>query len=136
MMLLADVTGGSTDYQYLARLTVIAIVLVAAPFVLYLLHHRDTTLGEAGRRTAAFLVMAIFVVVMPVTVSGWSATAAAEAPAFVAITALAIWLTYIGFGIDRRVGLPVRLGPARGVGHADEPRPAAADADRGGLLHR
>ena len=42
--------------------------------------------------------MAIFVVVMPVTVSGWSAAAAAEAPAFVVITLLAIWLTYIGFG--------------------------------------
>jgi hypothetical protein len=51
-----------------------------------------------GRRTAALIVMAIFVVVMPVTVSGWSGAAAAEAPAFVAITLLAIWLTYIGFG--------------------------------------
>jgi hypothetical protein len=42
--------------------------------------------------------MAIFVVVMPVTVSGWSSAAAAEAPAFVVITLLAIWLTYLGFG--------------------------------------
>ena len=42
--------------------------------------------------------MAIFVVVMPVTVSGWSGAAAAEAPAFVVITLLAIWLTYLGFG--------------------------------------
>jgi hypothetical protein len=42
--------------------------------------------------------MAAFVVVMPVTVSGWSGAAAAEAPAFVAITLLAIWLTYLGFG--------------------------------------
>ena len=74
------------------------MVLVAAPFALYLLHRTDATFGEAGRRTAALLVMAIFVVVMPVTVSGWSGAAAAGAPAFVAITALAIWLTYVGFG--------------------------------------
>ena len=97
-MLLAEVTGDSPDYGYTLRLGVIAAVLVAAPFALYVLHRLDTTLGEAGRRTAALLVMAIFVVVMPVTVSGWSAAAAAEAPAFVAITLLAIWLTYIGFG--------------------------------------
>ena len=97
-MLLADVTGDSPDYGYASRLAVITVVLVAAPFALYLLHRSDTTLGEAGRRTAALLVMAIFVVVMPVTVSGWSAAAAAEAPAFVAITVLAIWLTYVGFG--------------------------------------
>lgn len=97
-MLLAEVTGDSPDYGYVSRLGAIAVVLVAAPFALYLLHRSDTTLGEAGRRTAALLVMAIFVVVMPVTVSGWSAAAAAEAPAFVVITVLAIWLTYVGFG--------------------------------------
>jgi hypothetical protein len=97
-MLLADLTGGAPDYGYALRLGIIAAVLVAAPFALYLLHRRDTTFGEAGRRTAALGVMAIFVVVMPVTVSGWSAAAAAEAPTFVVITLLAIWLTYIGFG--------------------------------------
>ncbi|MDT5334931.1 MAG: hypothetical protein QOD90_436 [Mycobacterium sp.] len=97
-MLLAEVTGGSPDYGYSVRLGIIAAVLVAAPFALYLLHRLDTTRGEVGRRTAALMVMAIFVVVMPVTVSGWSGAAAAEAPAFVAITLLAIWLTYIGFG--------------------------------------
>lgn len=97
-MLLADVTGETPDYGYALRLGIIAAVLVAAPFALYLLHRSDTTLGDAGRRTAALLVMAIFVVVMPVTVSGWSAAAAAEAPAFVVITLLAIWLTYLGFG--------------------------------------
>ena len=97
-MLLAEVTGDSPDYGYALRLGVIAAVLVAAPFALYLLHRLDTTRGETGRRTAALVVMAIFVVVMPVTVSGWSAAAAAEAPAFVAITVLAIWLTYVGFG--------------------------------------
>lgn len=97
-MLLAEVTGDSPDYGYALRLGVIAAVLIAAPFVLYLLHQLDSTRGEAGRRTAALTVMAVFVVVMPVTVSGWSAAAAAEAPAFVVITLLAIWLTYVGFG--------------------------------------
>ncbi|MCV7423595.1 hypothetical protein H7K45_23860 [Mycobacterium yunnanensis] len=97
-MLLAEVTGDSPDYGYAVRLGVIAVVLLAAPFALYLLHRLDTTRGERGRRTAALVVMAIFVVVMPVTVSGWSPAAAAEAPAFVVITVLAIWLTYVGFG--------------------------------------
>jgi len=97
-MALAEVTGDSPDYGFALRLGAIAAVLVAAPFALYVLHRLDTTRGEAGRRTAALVVMAIFVVVMPVTISGWSAAAAAEAPAFVVITLLAIWLTYVGFG--------------------------------------
>ena len=97
-MLLADVTGDAADYGYALRLGIIAVVLAAAPFALYVLHQMDTTLGAAGRRTAALVVMAIFVVVMPVTVRGWSAEAVAEAPAFVAMTLLAVWLTYIGFG--------------------------------------
>jgi len=97
-MLLAEVTADDPDYGYAVRLGSIAAALVAAPFALYLLHHSGTRLGEAGRRTAALLVMAIFVVVMPVTVDGWSAATAAEAPIFVVITLVTIWLTYIGFG--------------------------------------
>ena len=97
-MLLAEVTGVRPDYGYGLRLGLIAAVLVAAPFALHLLHRSGTTLGEAGRRAAALAVMAIFVVVMPVTVSGWSGAAAAEAPAFVVITVMAVWLTYLGFG--------------------------------------
>jgi len=97
-MLLAEVTADDPDYGYALRLGVIGVVLVAAPFALYLLHSSGTRLGKAGRRTAALLVMAIFVVVMPVTVDGWSAGAAAQAPVFVLITLIAIWLTYIGFG--------------------------------------
>jgi hypothetical protein len=97
-MLLAEVTGDAPDYGYALRLGIIAAVLVAAPFALYVLHRSGTTLGEAGRRSAALLVMAIFVVVMPITASGWSGAAAAEAPAFVLITIIAIWLTYLGFG--------------------------------------
>jgi hypothetical protein len=97
-MLLADVTSEAPDYGFVLRLAIIAAVLIAAPFALNLLHERDTTLGEAGRRTAALTIMAIFVVVMPVTVSGWSGAATAEAPVFVVISLLAIWFTYLGFG--------------------------------------
>ncbi|OAN27459.1 hypothetical protein [Mycolicibacterium iranicum] len=97
-MIAADLTGDDPDYGYAARLGVIAVVLVAAPFALEILHRVGTRIGEALRRWAAVLVMAIFVVVMPLTVSGWSRAAAAEAPIFVAISLLAIWLTYLGFG--------------------------------------
>ncbi|MGB3352729.1 MAG: hypothetical protein WBB00_08140 [Mycobacterium sp.] len=97
-MLLADWTGDDPDYDYIVRLAVIAAILAAAPFVLDVLHRRDTTASEAGRRTAALAVMAIFVLLMPVIASGWSASALAEAPAFLAVSLLAIWLTYLGFG--------------------------------------
>lgn len=97
-MLLAEVTGDSPNYAYALRLGIIAAVLLAAPFGLYALHRRSTALGEVARRWGAWVVMAIFVAVMPVTVSGWSGAAAAEAPLFVLISLLAIWLTYLGFG--------------------------------------
>lgn len=97
-MLLAEVTGDRPDYGYALRLGVIGVILLAAPFGLYLLHRLDTSRGEAGRRGAALVVMTLFVVVMPITVSGWTGAAAAEAPIFVVITLLAVWLTYLGFG--------------------------------------
>lgn len=97
-MLLADVTGGDPDYGYAVRLAVLAAVLTAAPFVLNLLHKIGSTASEVGRRSAALLVMAIFVVIMPVTASGWSPAVLAEVPAFLLVTVLAIWLTYVGFG--------------------------------------
>jgi hypothetical protein len=97
-MLLAEVTGGDPDYGYSLRLGIIAAVLVAAPFALNLLHRTGTALGEAARRSAALLVMGIFVIVMPVMVSGWSGAAAAEAPTFLLISLVAVWLTYLGFG--------------------------------------
>lgn len=98
MMLLADVTGADPDYGYAVRLGAIAVVLIAAPFALEVLHRLGTRVGEVLRRWAALLVMAIFVVVMPLTVNGWSGTAAAEAPVFIVISLLAVWLTYLGFG--------------------------------------
>lgn len=97
-MLLAEVTGADPNYAYALRLGIITAVLLAAPFVLVTLHRRSTSLGEVARRWGAWGVMAIFVVVMPVTVNGWSGAAATEAPLFVLISLLAIWLTYLGFG--------------------------------------
>ncbi|CAN7462633.1 hypothetical protein LJR080_003057 [Mycolicibacterium frederiksbergense] len=97
-MVLAEVTGDGPNYGYALRLGIITAVLLAAPFLLVALHRRSTVLGEVARRWGAWGVMAIFVVVMPVTVSGWSGAAAAEAPLFVLISLLAIWLTYLGFG--------------------------------------
>lgn len=97
-MLLADWTGENPDYGYIARLSLIAAILAGAPFGLHLLHERGTAASEAGRRTAALAVMAIFVLVMPVTASGWSPAALAEVPAFLIVSLLAVWLTYLGFG--------------------------------------
>ena len=39
------------------RLGVLTLLLIAAPFALYLLHQTGTTLGEAGRRSAALRVV-------------------------------------------------------------------------------
>ena len=41
---------GSTDYGYALRPAIVTAVLPAAPFMLYALHRRSTTLGEAARR--------------------------------------------------------------------------------------
>ena len=98
MMALARWTGDDPDYGYVARLGAIAVLLLAAPFVLTLLHRRGTAASERGRRSAALLVMAMFVIGMPVTVDGWSTAALAEAPVFLVVTLLTIWLTYLGFG--------------------------------------
>jgi hypothetical protein len=97
-MMLAELTGGNPDYGNVIRLGVLTLLLVAAPVALYLLHQTRTTLGEAGRRSAALLVMAIFVVGLPFAASGFSGIAAAEAFGFAFVALIAIWLTYIGFG--------------------------------------
>ena len=97
-MLLADLTGGDPDYGYVFRLGVLTLLLIVAPFALYLLHRSGTTRGEAGRRSAALLVMALFVFGLPFADSGFSGIAAAEAMGFALIALLAIWLTYVGFG--------------------------------------
>ena len=61
-------------------------------------HQSGTTLGEAGRRSAALLVMALFVLGLPFAASGFSGIAAAEAFGLAIAAVLAIWLTYVGFG--------------------------------------
>jgi hypothetical protein len=80
------------------RLGVLTLLLMAAPVALYLLHQSGTTLGRAGRRSAALLVMALFVFGLPFADSGFSGFAAAEILGFALVALLAVWLTYIGFG--------------------------------------
>ena len=58
-MMLAELTDGDPDFGYVIRLGVLTLLLIAAPFALYLLHRAGTTLSEAGRRSAALLVMAL-----------------------------------------------------------------------------
>jgi hypothetical protein len=97
-MTLATLTGGDPDYAYVLRLGVLTVLLIAAPFALYLLHRLGTTRGEAGRRSAALLVMALFVFGLPFADSGFSGIAAAEIVGFMVVAVLAIWLTYVGIG--------------------------------------
>ncbi|HNM12262.1 MAG TPA: hypothetical protein PKI02_12480, partial [Mycobacterium sp.] len=58
---IADFSDGRAAAADVVPLGIMAVVLAAAPFVLNLLHAAGTTRGEAGRRTAALLVMALFV---------------------------------------------------------------------------
>jgi hypothetical protein len=97
-MMLAELTGGRADFADVTRLGILTAVLVAAPFALYLLHRSGTALGEAGRRSAALLVMALFVLGLPFADSGFSGIAAAEAAGFAIVAVFAIWLTYLGIG--------------------------------------
>jgi hypothetical protein len=97
-MMLAELTGGEPDVGYVLRLGVLTLLLVVAPFVLYLLHRTGTTLGEAGRRSAALIVMALFVFGLPFADRGFSGFAAAETVGFALVAALAVWLTFLGIG--------------------------------------
>jgi hypothetical protein len=97
-MMAADLTSGAPDVGNVVRLGIMAAVLIAGPFVLYLLHEAGTTRSEAGRRTAALLVMAIFVIGFPLADSGWSGLALAEVAGFGVVAVFAVWLTYLGIG--------------------------------------
>jgi len=97
-MTLAELTDGDPDFGYAIRLGVLTLLLIAAPFALYLLHRAGTTLSEAGRRWAALLVMALFVFGLPFAGSGFSGLAAAEVIGFAMVAVIAIWLTYLGIG--------------------------------------
>jgi hypothetical protein len=94
-MMASHLSDEPPDHGAALRMGIIAAVLVMAPFGLHGLRRSNVTIG---RRTAALAVLAIFILVMPVAVSGWTARALAQAPVFVLITLLSIWLTYIGFG--------------------------------------
>ncbi|EHB53478.1 hypothetical protein MycrhDRAFT_3941 [Mycolicibacterium rhodesiae JS60] len=96
--LVADFSDGSAEVGTVVRLGAMAVLLIAAPFVLYLLHQAGTTRSEAGRRTAALLVMALFVIGFPLADSGWTGLAAAEVAGFGFVAVLAVWLTYLGIG--------------------------------------
>ncbi|MCV7281011.1 hypothetical protein H7J88_15315 [Mycolicibacterium flavescens] len=97
-MLLANLTGDRADLGYVARLAVLTALLVAAPFALHVLHRIGTTLSEAGRRTAALAVMALFVFGLPFADRGFSGFALAESVGFAVLALVAIWLTYLGIG--------------------------------------
>lgn len=98
IMLVAELTGTAVRVGTAVKLAILAILLFAAPFVLELLHRADTTRSEAGRRSAALLVMALFVFGLPFADSGFSGIAAAEAAAFALVALIVVWLTYLGFG--------------------------------------
>jgi len=97
-MTLAELTDDDPDYGYAIRLGVLTVVLITAPFALYLLHRSGTTRSEAGRTSAALLVMAIFVFGLPFADSGFSGIAMAEIIGFAVVAVAAIWLTYLGIG--------------------------------------
>ncbi|MGE2688818.1 hypothetical protein [Mycolicibacterium pulveris] len=97
-MMLAELTNDDPGWGIVIRLAVLTLLLIAAPFALYALHRADTTRSAAGRRSAALLVMALFVFGLPFAASGFTGIAAAEALVFAVVAVVAIWLTYIGFG--------------------------------------
>ena len=106
-MMLAELTDGDPDYGYVLRLGILTLLLIAAPFALYLLHRSGTALGEAGRRSAALLVMALFVFGLPFADSGFS-DRRGRGFGFAVVALLAIWLTYSVSARSRygRSGLP------------------------------
>ncbi|WP_059018703.1 hypothetical protein [Mycobacterium sp. M26] len=94
----ADISDGKADTGNVIKLILLAVLLTAAPFALYLLHQAGTTRSEAGRRSAALVVMALFVIGFPFALSGWSGLTLAEVAGFGIVALLAVWLTYIGIG--------------------------------------
>jgi hypothetical protein len=96
--LIADFSDGSAEVGTVVRLGIMAVVLTAAPFILYLLHQAGTTRSEAGRRSAALVVMALFVIGFPLADRGWTGLTVAEVAGFGIVAVLAVWLTYLGIG--------------------------------------
>jgi Ca2+/Na+ antiporter len=98
LLLLAEITSGHWELTHVIVLGVLAALLAATPSVLHVLHRAGTPIGEATRRSVAWLVLALFVLGLPIVDGGWSMTSLAEVPLFLLIAILAIWLTYQGLG--------------------------------------
>lgn len=98
LLLLAEITSGRQTLTHIVVLGVFATVLAAAPALLYVLRRMSTPVSEASRRSVAWLVLVLFVVGLPIIDGGWSLMSLAEAPTFVIVSVLAIWLTYLGLG--------------------------------------
>jgi hypothetical protein len=92
-MMLAELTGGDPDFGIVIRLGLLTLVLIAAPVALVLLRQTGTALGMVSRRSAALLVMALFVLGLPFADSGFSGIAAAETVGFAVVALLTSWLT-------------------------------------------
>jgi hypothetical protein len=98
LLLLAEVTSGSGHLGHILGLGALAVLMAAAPVVLYVLHRMGTPVSEVTRRSVAWLVLVLFVLGLPIADGGWSMRSIAEAPTFLVISLIAIWLTYLGLG--------------------------------------
>ncbi|WP_234802708.1 hypothetical protein [Mycobacteroides salmoniphilum] len=79
-------------------LIVLALLMAAQPLVLTALQRLGTVRADAVRRTLSWLVIAIFVIVLPLADTGSWTSAAAMMPAFLLAALVLIWLTYLGAG--------------------------------------
>jgi hypothetical protein len=135
-MMLAELTDGDPDFGYVIRLGVLTLLLIAAPFALYLLHQSGTTLGEPGRRSAALLVMALFVLGLPFAASGFFGHRSGGGLRPRDRRGAGDLADLRRVRLDRVVGVPLCLGSTGCARHIDEPRAPSADDYRRGLLHR
>ncbi|MDT5010268.1 MAG: hypothetical protein QOH57_1885, partial [Mycobacterium sp.] len=98
LLLLAAITSDTRYLTHVALLGASSVVMATAPVVLYALHRMGTPVSERTRRWTAWLVLVLFVLGLPIVDGGWSVKSLTEAPAFLVVSILAIWLTYLGIG--------------------------------------
>ncbi|TDZ79875.1 hypothetical protein DE4585_03624 [Mycobacteroides salmoniphilum] len=79
-------------------LIVLALLMAAQPLVLTALQRLGTVRADSVRRALSWLVITIFVIVLPLADTGSWASAAAMMPAFLLAALVLIWLTYLGAG--------------------------------------
>lgn len=79
-------------------LGVVALLMAAQPLVLIALQRAGTIRADVVRRTLSWLVIAIFLIALPVADTGTWAAAAARMPAHLLAALALIWLTYLGAG--------------------------------------